>query len=307
MNWHEANRIDMEFTWLLNDGFSDFCLFARARQWRWEEKRGMCLPLPDMDCYRPLYEWRFTNAYRILDRMSQTIIDIVNHPISAEEHAMQIYLARLFNRPETWAALAPRLPLNSPEKVLEAVSEVAQEVQPLFNAAYMLAPPWTFGFASWTDLYVARLFELLESGDLMRLYYSDELALSFEILNKYPGFGDFLSYQLALDYSYLHNVDYEAFIVPGPGAQLGFKICYPNTHPKMIPAVIKHLTREGITSFNKLKVDGNYYPLRGNDIQNLFCEYGKYRKILDGKFGKRKYTERMDTSPVLIPNAWSRP
>jgi len=116
-----------------------------------------------------------------------------------------------------------------------------------------------------------------------------------------------LAYQFALDFSYNHLMfDYEKFIVPGIGCQRGMRRVWPHLKLIELPSVLKRLTINGIPSFPVLTVDGKEFPLRGNDMQNLFCEYDKYCRVRDdGKSIKNNFSRTL--SPLeqpYIPSAW---
>ena len=85
----------------------------------------------------------------------------------------------------------------------------------------MMTPPWTFGCTTRTELFLRTLKHMEDSGDLERAYNSSDMRYTYAIFRRHEGFGDFLAYQFALDFSYNHLMfDYEKFIVPEYGFRL---------------------------------------------------------------------------------------
>lgn len=307
--WNEKSLSGDTYDKLFNNRWYEaFEAFARKRMIIYHRRvDGIAEPIGD-----PILEtWKFTNCYRILDRFSQYLIEIVNGkytPKNEEQHAAQIYIARLYNRAETYEDLPLEYriePLTYLEEIKTWAEQKMSRGVKIHSNAFLYCSPFSMGYKTWTELYLLRLKQLRSSGKLIELYNSTSLEDSFNILNTYPGFGDFLSYQFALDYSYLHNISYEDFIVPGPGALNGFNAVFEGLSKVYAPSVMKEITRRGITEFPYLKVAGKTYRLRGNDVQNLFCEFSKYARTLKGGRPKNKHrpTQYRLPAPVL-PKAW---
>ena len=234
--------------------------------------------------------------------------------------AVALYIFKVFNRIETWERIPEEyktalFAVTGPD-ILKVVSQIYQwaTVQDgLFNSAYMLAHPGTQGFSGWTELYFTRLHSMVESGDLLKIRLSPhKLEQNFHIFNKYGGFGDFLSYQFALDFSYFspEPVDYDSFIVPGPGCVKGMRYVFPGIKPRQIPIVLRAMAQLGLHSLGFPLLNG--LRLRGNDIQNLFCELSKLLNLTGKRnFVPHKYeigtNDRLahrtgDTSTDLLPS-----
>lgn len=207
--------------------------------------------------------------------------------------AVALYIFKVFNRIETWERIPEEyktalFAVTGPD-ILKVVSQIYQwaTVQDgLFNSAYMLAHPGTQGFSGWTELYFTRLHSMVESGDLLKIRLSPhELKRNFHIFSRYRGFGDFMSYQFSLDYSYFSpvSVDYDSFIVPGPGCVKGMRYVFPGIKPCQMPIVLRAMAQLGLQSLGFPLLNG--LRLRGNDIQNLFCEFSKLLNLT----GKRNF------------------
>lgn len=207
--------------------------------------------------------------------------------------AVALYIFKVFNRIETWERIPEEyktalFAVTGPD-ILKVVSQIYQwaTVQDgLFNSAYMLAHPGAQGFSGWTELYFTRLHSMVESGDLLKIRLSPhDLKRNFHIFSRYRGFGDFLSYQFSLDYSYFSpvSVDYDSFIVPGPGCVKGMRYVFPGIKPCQTPFVLRAMAQLGLQSLGFPLLNG--LRLRGNDIQNLFCEFSKLLNLT----GKRNF------------------
>lgn len=207
--------------------------------------------------------------------------------------AVALYIFKVFNSIETWERIPEEyktalFAVTGPD-ILKVVSQIYQwaTVQDgLFNRVYMLAQPVTQGFSGWTELYFTRLHSMVESGDLLKIRLSPhDLKRNFHIFSRYRGFGDFLSYQFSLDYSYFSpiSVDYDSFIVPGPGCVKGMRYVFPGIKPRQMPIVLRAMAQLGLHSLGFPLLNG--LRLRGNDIQNLFCEFSKLLNLT----GKRNF------------------
>src|SRR5258708_29797292 len=61
-----------------------------------------------------------------------------------------------------------------------------------------------------------------------RLAQTCTMQAGFEKLRAYPTIGDFLAYQFITDINYSELTDFSEmdFVVPGPGARYGLRICF---------------------------------------------------------------------------------
>lgn len=311
MDWFKANDIPVPQHLPASNRLVDFYGFAIKRQERFLARvNGTALVSED-----PILDkWKFTNAYRILDRVSQYLLknivdDSENLFKDSRAHRIGMFLFRLFNSIATWESIPDykydalnALPaINS---FIEARSSCGVSV---YNNAYMMTPPWPFGCTTRTELFLRTLKRMEDSGDLERAYNSSDLRYTYEIFRRHEGFGDFLAYQFALDFSYNHvRLDYDAFIVPGIGCQRGMRRVWPKLKLSSMPSILKRLTINGIPGFSVLTVEGKEFPLRGNDMQNLFCEYDKYCRVRDDRKSIKNCFSRSH-SPLeqpYIPRAW---
>lgn len=293
-----------------------FVEFMFKRQTKYLERRGLAIPETTLSALKELHAdirlplssdqinlslstKKYTNCYRFLDKTSQYLLNIIlkfqqENTIDPLKQAVTLYLFKMFNSIETWERLQTALPeqlktdmanahINASVHVntlITAVYDWAQEEtrqnHKLFNDAYMLGMPT--GYGTWLNMYFASLQGLVESGDLLRVRLEPHLLeRNYYSFRRYDGFGPFLSYQFALDFSYFStiSVDYDTFIVPGPGCQKGMRYVFPHLKPAQMSAVLQAMTVAGLHTVGFPRLNG--LCLRGNDVQNLFCEYSKLR------------------------------
>lgn len=107
MDWFKANDFPVAPHLPTSKRLVDFYGFAIRRQERFLARvNGSALVSED-----PILDkWKFTNAYRILDRVSQYMVkniidDRANRFEFPRAHRMGMFLFRLFNSIETWESL----------------------------------------------------------------------------------------------------------------------------------------------------------------------------------------------------------
>jgi hypothetical protein len=272
-----------------------------------------------------LSEYKFTNAYRASDRVSQYLIQNVIY--SAEwrpkDLLFRILLFKTFNRISTWELLSDQLgPLtwsrysfSSYNKVLE---EAMKKGQSIYSGAYMMASGKSaFGRLRKHQNHLKLIESMIEDGLPARIQSATSMHDVFDILKSYPTIGDFLAYQYSTDinYSKLTNFSEKEFVVPGPGAKDGIKKCFDDLGGLSEPEVIKLMMDRQDEEFDRLGIDFKDLwgrPLHLIDCQNLFCEVDKYsRKAhpeVKGHSGrsqiKQKYTPTKEPIRFWYPPEW---
>jgi hypothetical protein len=129
--------------------------------------------------------------------------------------------------------------------------------------------------------------------------------------------GDFLAYQFATDLNYSELVDFSEmeFVVPGPGARDGIRKCFVDTSGLGEGDVIRLMAERAHHEFERL--DEAFQTLWGRelqliDCQNLFCEVGKYARVVHpsivGQSGrsriKQNFLPSSDPLPQWYPPKW---
>ena len=182
-----------------------------------------------------LSHFKFTNAYRASDRVSQFLIRnvIYEGDQRPDEVFFRTILFKLFNKIETWQLLekafgpltARTFDLDSFDKVLSAAMARKQAI---YSAAYIMPSGGKHGEPKKHRNHLALLRNMLADSVPERITHMKRMRDVFEVLLSYPMIGDFLAYQYATDlnYSELTSFSEMEFVVPGPGARDGIRKCF---------------------------------------------------------------------------------
>lgn len=241
-----------------------------------------------------LRQYKFTNAYRAADRVSQYLIKNVIYnealPNSPKEILFRILLFKLFNKIETWELLTQKFGelvfdnynFQQYDKVL---NDAIVSGRRIYSAAYIMPSGQSyFGYLRKHSNHLKLIELILSKHTDEKLGSSRNMQQAFEILKQFPGFGDFLAYQLLIDinYSPILNFSESEFVVPGPGAKGGISKCFEYTAGLNYAEIIKFVTDRQEQEFQRLGLCFQTLwsrPLQLIDCQNLFCEVDKYARV----------------------------
>ena len=276
----------------VTDAYEAWWKFAYERQKIYYRRlRGSAAPWTDNPT---LSKYRFTNAYRAADRVSQYLIkDVIysdEFPQDPNEVVFRVLLFKFFNRIETWEALTSELGcLSLADKPFERIDQILcaklAAGQKIYSAAYIM-PPWrspkTVARKHQTHLALLQLIMADRLGD--RLAEAPTMTAGFELLRSYPMIGDFLAYQFITDINYSDVVDFSEteFVAAGPGAREGLRKCFADTGGKSESYLIRMMMDIQEEEFARLGLvfrDLFGRPLKLVDCQNLFCEVAKYSRV----------------------------
>ncbi|MEI9954798.1 MAG: nucleotide kinase domain-containing protein [Ferruginibacter sp.] len=214
--------------------FDTYWKFAAERQSIFFKRLGNEVsPWSDDKIFRL---FKFTNAYRATDRVSQYLIKeiIYNGEQNPRELLFRILLFKLFNKIETWQLLQTKLAqvtyesydFNQYNNILENQKKNGKAI---YSGAYIMASGRSaFG----QELKHQNHLKLIESiiNDKLheRCQSFSNMGELYNSLKEYPTVGPFLAYQLAIDinYSCLTNFSEMDFVKAGPGAKDGIKKCF---------------------------------------------------------------------------------
>ncbi len=273
--------------------------------------------------------YRFTNAYRAADRVSQFLINNVIYadhlPQDANEVVFRILLFKLFNRIDTWEMLTTELGAvtlaDDPfARIDELINEQLAAGRQVYSAAYIM--PTSRSPRRTTRKHQAHL-TLLQR--MMADHLGDQLAdtssmgAGFELLRSYPMIGDFLAYQFITDINYSEVVDFSEteFVAAGPGAHEGLRKCFADAGGRTDTELIQMMMDVQAEEFERLGLDfpdlfGR--PLQLIDCQNLFCEVAKYARVrfpaLTPRGGRARikrryrYSEEEEIETPFFPPKW---
>lgn len=201
--------------------------------------------------------FRFTNAYRASDRVSQYLIKHVIYSGSqqTEEIFFRILLFKLFNKVETWELLLRNVGELTWEHfdvsaVEQTLSSALAKGSTVYSSAYIMPSAGAAG-----ERKHGTHLRLLRNMMLAELPSAVEKANSFEevfwLLKSQPSLGDFLAYQFATDLNYSTpcNFDEMDFVKPGPGALNGIRKCFPDLPLSLAEDAIRAVSEKQIEEF----------------------------------------------------------
>jgi hypothetical protein len=238
-----------------------------------------------------LREYKFCNAYRASDRVSQFLIrDVIYRgDFAADDLLMRIILFRLFSKNETWVALEGELgPVTRAALKGQRLARTLERLQaegPIYTSAFILCANNAFGHSRKHLNHIELVRTMFRRPRLpLALARARSLADVYEALLRYPLIGPFMAYQLAIDINYSPLVDFDEdeFTVPGPGAERGIRKVFPAARRRDMPEIIHWITANQESEATRLGIElptlfGR--QLHAIDCQGLFCEVDKYSRV----------------------------
>ena len=300
--------------------YEEFWEFACERQNIFYKKLNNKLPPYTTDAI--LQNYKFCNAYRVLDRVSQYLLKNViynGQQYSAEDMIFRIILFKIFNLPSTWEYLIKNIGditvQNFDINKISVLLSNLQQVQPIYNSAYISCANKVFGYDKKHDNHLHLLHKMFNEDKIAdKIIKCQNMKQAFDILVSYPLIGNFMAYQLITDINYSNAVDFteNEFTIAGPGSKRGIQKIFNST--KHYEDYIIKAYNEQDEQFKKYNLSFKYLGdrrLQLIDIQNLFCEFDKYcRKahpelISNRKEIKKKYAENTQKIEYMLPPKWN--
>ncbi len=240
-----------------------------------------------------LRRYKFTNAYRASDRVSQYLIRHViygeRYSTAPTEVVFRILLFKFFNKISTWQLLEEQLGIPSwqsfdPEALDRVLGFAMTGGAKLYSAAYII-PPVVLDRTGVKHRGHLKLIDLiLRDGFVTKLERTQNLREVFLLLKQFPSLGDFLAFQLAVDLNYSPVIDHDeaTFVVAGPGARDGLTKTFAATDGMSPEGIIAMMMERQEEEFERLNL--KFQTLWGRrlqliDCQNLFCEISKYTRV----------------------------
>lgn len=264
-----------------------------------------------------LQQYKFTNAYRASDRVSQYLIRNVIYAgdQSVDEVFFRTILFKIFNRIETWELLLSKLgeitfadySFNRYNAIL---SNAMCSGTAIYSPAYIMPSGGPKNKYKWKHTLHLKLLEQMMREELpRRLADAPSMIKVFETLRSYHTIGDFLAYQYATDLNYGILTDFNemAFVVPGPGARDGIRKCFSDTGGLTDAEMVKVVTEQQNMAFEERGLKFRTLwgrPLQLIDCQNLFCEVDKYARLkhpdIKGHSNRSRIKQRYQMNPAPI-------
>jgi hypothetical protein len=237
--------------------------------------------------------YKFTNAYRASDRVSQYLIKNVIYSgyWSDTDTFLRILLFKLFNKIETWELLESQFgEISSKTFDVDKYSFVLDTVMAAGGRIYSAAYIMPSGSRKKYGQIKKHRFHLLLINDLIKNRFPQKMSSAcsmregYELLLNIDSVGKFLAYQFITDLNYSELINFKEtdFVVPGPGALDGIKKSFVSLGDYSPEDVIHMMFDEQEEHFQRLDLDFNSLwgrPLQLIDCQNLFCEVDKYSRV----------------------------
>lgn len=272
-----------------------------------------------------LSSYKFTNAYRASDRVSQYLIKEVIYKGSNEptEVFFRIMLFKLFNKIGTWELLEAFIGQiswkeYSYKKFDSVLNDAMHAGVAIYSAAYIMASGHLlFGVKRKHQSHLLLIEKMIEEHVPQRLSDCTTMRAGFELMRSYPLIGDFLAYQLITDINYSELTDFSEmeFTMPGPGARDGIRKCFESLGGLSEVDIIRLMAERQEYEFDRLGI--TFKTLWGRrlqliDIQNVFCEVDKYSRVahpeIQGISGrtriKQKFQKTDDLIKYFYPPKW---
>ena len=168
--------------------------------------------------------YRFTNAYRAADRVSQDLLRVQYHgPQDVENLVFRTLLFRFFNKSSTWELLEHSLgPLTYDtfvaERYVALLDDALAHGDRIYSAAYILPPP-RLGAIRKHENHLRLISHMMTNEFAKKLYEAPTLEDVYLLIGSYPSLGPFLSFQLTIDLNYSSRLSFDEghFVVAGPG------------------------------------------------------------------------------------------
>ena len=199
-------------------------------------------------------EYKFTNAYRASDRVSQYLIHNVIYkedlPKDVENVFFMTLLFKLFNKIETWEAVESAFGKVTLEgysfgEYDALLTERQKAKERNYSAAYMMPSASSeFGHARKHSNHLKLLEQMLEKRFPGQLQQSASMAEGFKLFASAPSLGPFLAYQFIIDinYSTITNYSEQEFVVAVPGALDSISKCFVGSKRVSPVDIILHMT-----------------------------------------------------------------
>lgn len=272
-------------------------------------------------------EYKFTNVYRVCDRVSQYLLSHVIYNnvkvYTPEDMLLRILIFKIFNKIETWEYIEQTYgEITTTHFDVKQISRLLNERQlyaPIFNNAYMMTGSHKrYDYLStkhekWLTMVKE---EFLGERVIEKVLNAKSLEDVYNQLRECSFLGGFLAYQYAIDFNYSPyvNFDENSFVVAGIGAIRGIQKCFIS-HGKTYEDAI-HFTLQHFEELQKQYGYTDFKPLDNHaptllDLQNCYCETDKFLRakmpelLVGNKRIKQKYKQTLAPLQYFFPPKWN--
>ena len=280
----------------------------------WKKKNQEKYPWTDDNI---LSEYKFTNAYRASDRVSQYLIKNIIYTkeyksFTPEDIFFRILLFKLFNKVETWELLEESLCVidyktYSYKTYDEILTKALNNGFKIYSAAYIMPSGNMYGYDKKHKNNLMMLEQMMNDKITAKIAGAKSLEDLFHILLDYPSLGKFLAFQYAIDLNYSELCDFSEmeYVVAGPGAKSGISKLFSDKGKYSDEDIIKIMSEIQEHEFERLDLNFKYLgdrKLQLIDCQNLFCETDKYTRVLYPEF--KGTSDRKRIKQLYRPNIY---
>lgn len=270
-----------------------------------------------------LASYKFCNVYRACDRVSQFLIQSVIYGSKANEvdTLFRIFFFRLLNKIETWKQLENALgePISLKNFQFERYDGLLGQLKAdgaIYGNAFILCANKAFGHNQKHRNHLALLEKVFISSDHgKRLAGARNLEELFTLLRDLPLIGNFMAYQIAIDFNYseVFNFSENDFTIAGPGAERGIAKCFDGAERLDSAEAIQFMVQNQDKEFKRLGLTFQPLgprPLQAIDCQGLFCETDKYCRVKfpelasNRKRIKTRYVPTAEPLQFFFPPKW---
>ncbi len=277
--------------------------------------------------------YKFTNAYRANDRVSQYLLRKVIYDGNEDSRSpnntfFRIMLFKIFNRNETWDYLSKRLTLeweiggsNLLIAIDDELSRAMENKMQIMSGAYIMPSAGAKNGVRKHTAWLKILEKMMNGGlPIQTFKFCRTMSGAFNLMRAYPFVGNFLAYQYVTDLNYSPLVDWSEneFTVVGPGSKRGIAKCFrdEDMSDKGTEGVIRWMQEHQDECFKEfgLKFESlGGRPLQMIDCQNIFCETDKYARVAFPEFTEGKMPTRIKAKfeesksgplPYYYPPKW---
>ena len=270
-----------------------------------------------------LSAYRFTNAYRAADRVSQYLIRLAyaDGEASGDTLFLRTILFKVFNRIDTWEAIVQKLgsPVVGRFDYAECEDLLAARRLaglPIYSAAYIMPSGGRSGGPK-HRMHLRLIRDMIADRLPARLGRTRSLEEVYSLLLARPTLGPFLAFQYAIDLNYTTLMSHpeHSFVVAGPGALDGLAKCFESLGEFTPADAIVWLADRQDEEFERygLSFSGLWgRRLQPIDVQNLLCEVSKYTRVthpaIKGRSGRVRIKQRFaaagDLPQPFFPPKW---
>ena len=268
-----------------------------------------------------LSTYRFTNAFRAADRVSQYLIRLAyaDEETSQDTLFLRTILFKIFNRIDTWDDIVRKLGLPVADRFDYAACDDLLTARlrakvPVYSAAYIMPSGGRSGVPK-HRMHLQLIRDMVADRLPAKLGRTRSLQDAYTLLLAWPTLGPFLAFQYAIDLNYTTLMSHTEsdFVVAGPGALDGLAKCFESLGEFTPTETIVWLTDRQDKEFERygLPFSGLWgRPLQPIDVQNLLCEVSKYTRVthpaIKGQSGRTRIKQRF-TSGGALPKPFFPP